>query len=659
MKKTPIQWKDYYRTNKEDADYHYEGMLGPIVTKEKTLLRLWSPVAEKACVSFFKDGTGGEAFLTEDMHREKQGVWIWEKTGDLHGTYYVFKLFIEGNWITSQDPYATACGVNGLRSMLVDLSRTQPEGWQEDTPPAREAEDVIYELHVKEFSWDPAGGFDPEVRGTYRAFAQRDTHLDGDPKGPATGLSYVKALGINTLQIMPMYDYGSVDEAGDKEAFNWGYDPVNYNVPEGSYSTDPFHGEVRIREAREMVKAMHDAGFRVIMDVVYNHTFSLDTCLQKTMPWYFYRIDEKGNPSNGSGCGNDVATERSMVRKYIEDSVLYWAREYHMDGFRFDLMGLLDVTLMNRIRKKLDAIYGEGEKVLYGEPWGAGDTHMEPDQMGSLKENEEWLLPSIGMFQDDLRDGIKGSVFDDLDAGFVNGREDMEELIAAGFKAYGRPASRWISYVSCHDNLTLWDKLLCTTEEETIRKRQNRLAASIYLMCPGRPFLLSGEEFLRTKEGNDNTFNAPVTLNRLDWKLIRENEDMVSFYRGLIGLRKRVPVLCAKDAEAADRIRILHSHGGVVSFMGTLEGEKGTFSAIFGAYNSLEDAQRIALPKAPEGKIWQILVKEDNSHLWEKALAGEGLAAGSDPALKIRISPKGGYTVQIPGGSCVMLGIPA
>ncbi|MCR5032340.1 MAG: type I pullulanase [Lachnospiraceae bacterium] len=644
MKKTPAEWKRYYEKHRKDPAYQYRGPLGAEVLKNQTTFRLWSPVAEQVRLVTYDRGDGGEILFTADMDKGPEGVWTYTHPACLSGTYYLYQMQIEGEILESTDPYGKACGVNGRRSMVIDLKQTDPPGFAKEKAPDREAEDVIYELHVKEFSWDPSGGFLPEVRGTYRAFTQEDTHLNSDPKAEETGLSYLKKLGVNTLQIMPMYDYGSVDEAGEKDAFNWGYDPMHYNIPEGSYSTDPYHGEVRIREAKKMIAAMHRAGFRVIMDVVYNHTYCLDTCLQRTMPWYFYRLEKDGTVSNGSCCGNDIASERAMVRRYIEDSVLYWAREYHMDGFRFDLMGLLDTELMNEIREKLDALYGPGEKLIYGEPWAAGDTAMEKGSVQALKENEERLHPGIGMFGDDLRDGVKGSVFEELDAGFVNGKEDQEELIACAIRGFGRAASRWIAYVSCHDNLTLWDKLTCTTEDIELRKKQNCLAAAIYFTSLGRPFLLSGEEFLRTKEGEDNSYNAPITLNRLDWKLIRENADMVSYYQGLIGLRKHIPLLCSKEADACDHMEILHARGGVVCYTGELPGDADSFGGILVAYNSLEEDRAITLPGKLLKKPWQVLLKGTDSHLWENPL----------PIASTEKQPE---KLCLPGCGCLILGI--
>ena len=307
------------------------------------------------------------------MRQGNQGVWEWNIHESLNGTYYDFTVTIDGVSQRTGDPYAKTTGINGLRSMVLDLHDTNPADWGNDKPPIPESEQIIDEIHVKEFSWHPAGGWPADVRGKYKALTVDSTYINNDGIHP-TGLAFLKQMGITHVQLMPIYDYGTVDETGDDNQFNWGYDPVNYNVPDGSYATDAHHGEVRIRELKEAIQAIHRQGLGIIMDVVYNHTWNLDNPLQKTVPYYFYRTWPDGNLSNGSGCGNDIASERPMVEKYITDSVMYWAREYHIDGFRFDLMGLLTVDLMNRIRNKLDEKYGAGVKLVYGEPWAADKT---------------------------------------------------------------------------------------------------------------------------------------------------------------------------------------------------------------------------------------------------------------------------------------------
>lgn len=486
---TTSEFQEAYTCDRKD--------LGVVCTTEGTSFLLWSPLAEQVTLRLYHDGECGEAFLETAMEREDKGVWAYRATNNLHGIYYDFVIDRDGTQVSFADPYARACGVNGLRSMAVDLEQTNPKGWEKDRAPEKQEENVIYELHVKEFSWDKSGGFAEEYRGTYKAFTQEHTTLNNEGVYP-TGIDYLKQLGVTHVQLMPVYDYGSVDDRNKRE-FNWGYDPVNYNVPEGSYSTDPEHGEVRIREFKEMIQSLHKNGFRVIMDVVYNHTYSTDTNLNKAVPWYYYRADENGTLSNGSACGNDVASERAMCANYIVDSVLYWAKEYHIDGFRFDLMGLLDVELMNRIRQELDDLYGKGEILLFGEPWAATDTAMEGDAVPALKKNIRELDCNVGMFCDDTRDAIKGHVFEVGEPGFVNGAAGMEEKIQNSVKAWclgdsgAKAPSQIITYISAHDNWTLWDKLEQTHPDETERLERNKLAAAIYMTCQGNIFSFQGK----------------------------------------------------------------------------------------------------------------------------------------------------------------------
>lgn len=585
---TPRELKDYYRSLEFKSTYHYEGELGAAIKENKTIFRLWSPLSTEVTLRLYKTGEGRTRFTSLPMKRMEKGVWEAGVEEDLHGTYYDFLLESKLGGIVSADPYARACGVNGKRSMVVDLGRTNPVGWEEDKPPKKEAEDIIYELHVKEFSFDEGGGFKKENRGRYSAFKENVPHK---------GLNYIRELGVNYIQLLPVFDFASVEER-DPEAFNWGYDPLNYNVPEGSYSSDPEDGSVRIREMKEMIKSIHEKGMRVIMDVVYNHTYSLDSWFQRTVPWYFYRIDDSGEVSDGSACGNDFATEMDMAAKYILDSVLYWAKEYHIDGFRFDLMGLIGVKLMNKIRKALDDEFGEGEKLIYGEPWAADISFPEEEEVLASKKNLPLLADGIGIFSDDIRDGIKGSVFYEAMKGFANGdlgfTENIVRAITAfrgegssdfvrnatgedGYSLLPKPKSpkQIINYVSCHDNQTLWDKLSKTTEDEEKRLREYRLAASIYLMCQGRCFLYSGEEFLRTKNGEHNTYNASVHLNKLDWSLVTKNKEMVDFYKGLIALRKEFPGLSDKSEKAFHHIKFLKVEPGFIVFLVKHEEKEG------------------------------------------------------------------------------------
>ena len=626
MKKAALEWKKIYSSPDFHREYLYEGKLGFFYENtenvfRESVFRIWSPFAEEVMIRFYRDGSEGDAFAVYEMKRLEKGVWEYRAKEDFHGIYYDFALCIDGEAVISTDVYAKACGINGKRSMAVDLRRTDPDGWDKDGAPENGTEQVIYETHVKEFSWDPAGGFPEEVRGKYRAFCCRDTTLHGEGVHP-TGLSYLKELGVTHVQLMPVYDYGSVDEAGDPAQFNWGYDPMNWNVPEGSYSSDPARGEIRIRELKEAVQSLHRQGFRVIMDVVYNHTYSLDTAMQRTVPWYYYRVKEDGTLSNGSACGNDVASERPMCAKLILESVLYWAEEYHMDGFRFDLMGLLDVELMNRIRRALDERFGKGEKLVYGEPWAAGYTAMEKGFRQAVKNNVRHLDVNIGVFSDGTRDAVRGSVFRLKEPGFVSGAQGMEGAILNSAKAWqGKRGARMlapsqtITYISAHDNQTLWDKLAETTPDEEKRRRQYRLAAGIYLTCQGRLFFLSGEEFARTKGGLEDSYNAPIAINRLDWERAWEERELADYYRGLIALRKQLPGLCDKSPQAVERIRTAWKRKGFVGFFVDNRGKgvPDTWKMLCILYNRKEEPVSVPL----EGDGWEVLADGKDSFLWK------------------------------------------
>ena len=609
MNKRARELKDYYLSKEFEDKYNYKGELGVSLSEAGTVFRLWSPIAEKVDLRLFENGTQGELLALFPMEKRAKGVWEYKTDKNLNGKYYDYLLIIEGKESISSDPYAKACGLNGVRSMVIDLNETNPKDWENDKAPEREVEDIIYELHVKEFSYDAEGGFPENVRGTYKAFSVDNTSLRNEGK-ISTGLNYVKALGVNYIQLMPIYDYASVNEDGTGAQFNWGYDPLNYNIPDGSYSTDAANGEVRIIEFKEMIQALHKKGFRVIMDVVYNHTFDLDTSLQKTMPYYHYRIDEKGDLSDGSACGNDIASEMPMTEKYIIDSVLYWAEEYHIDGFRFDLMGLLTVDVMNKIQKALDEKYGRGEKLIYGEPWSAEESYIEKGAVGSYKKNIAKLDEYIGIFSDDIRDSVKGHVFYENEAGFVNGDVDFIDNIEKGLTSFGVSPKHIISYVSCHDNHTLWDKLSITTKDVAKRLKQYKLAAAIYMSCQGRIFIYSGEEFLRTKNGEHNTFNMPIELNRIDWKLAEENKDMVEYYKALIKLRKELTGLCDKAIDAGKNIETFIKKKGLLGVkivnktIGTTEPLYKEAVIIF---NANDEALKV---KLPEGE-YKLLLDSD------------------------------------------------
>lgn len=635
MKRTALEWKAYYSTLEFQKNYEYQGNdLGVTCTEEGTSFLLWSPSAKEVQLNLYKNGSDAPCFQKVQMQKELYGIWKYKTSECLHGIYYDYDVTIEDITERSADPYAKACGINGKRSMAVNLEKTNPEGWEEDHAPIQQEERIIYELHVKEFSWHEAGGFPKEYRGKYKAFSYVNTTLNKDGIH-VTGIPYLKELGITHIQLMPVYDYGSVDEAGDEtKEFNWGYDPINYNVPEGSYSTDAEHGEVRIYELKEMIQSLHKQGFRVIMDVVYNHTYALDSCFQKTAPWYFYRLHENGDISNGSACGNDMASERFMCAKYILNSVLYWAEEYHIDGFRFDLMGLLDTELMNQIRTELDIRYGKGEKLVFGEPWAADVTAIERNSVQALKKNSHLLDENIGMFCDNTRDAIKGSVFEKEEAGFVNGANRLEDKILNSIKAWCntknkkeisvKAPSQIITYVSAHDNQTLWDKIASTVTKESDRMRVNKMAAAVYMTCQGTLFFLSGEEFARTKKGLDNTYNASIELNCLDWKRAWHNRELVEYYKGLIALRKQLPGLCDKSQDAEKRIHPVWKKRGALAILvdNTKENSSTVWKTLFLLYNSREKEIEVELP---EGE-WEILADEDDSFSWKHPVKISGKA---------------------------------
>ena len=624
-----VELKKYYSSRAFLKNFVYDGNdLGVECNEDKTIFRLWSPEAEGIILNLYHAGNGEKAYRQIPMEVREKGVWSWETDEELHGVYYDYLITRDGEKVLTADPYAKACGVNGLRSMAVNLKKTDPEGWEKDQSPEEGEERIVYELHVKEFSWDKSGGFPEEYRGKYKAFTCKHTTLNNDGIHP-TGLDYLKELGVTHIQIMPMYDYGSVDEDGDDTEFNWGYDPVNYNVPEGSYATDAKHGEVRIKEMKEMIQSIHEAGFGVIMDVVYNHTYSLDSWLQKTLPWYFYRVFPDGTISNGSACGNDVASERAMCGKYILDSVLYWAKEYHIDGFRFDLMGLLDVDLMNRIRKELDLQYGKGKKIIYGEPWAATKTAVEGRKKLAKKNNIGLLDENVGAFCDSTRDGIKGSALKPKKAGFINGAQKKEDEMLASvmawcanpYQARGwknvKAPSQIVTYVSAHDNHTLWDKLKETVPEEECM-RLNKMAAAVYMTCQGTLFFLSGEEFARTKDGLDNTFNAPISLNCLKWEQAWQNHELVHYYQGLIALRKKISGLCDKSEDSDKKITDIWKEKQIVGF--TVNNDEGClWSQVKVIYNASKKAFLCDI----DGN-WELLCDGNDSWCFEKEIHVDG-----------------------------------
>ena len=608
-------------TNKElDEKYRYDGKdLGVHCTETETVFKVWSPLAKKLELRLYRDGDG-KVWLNKEMQPAENGVWQLAFPESLHGMYYDYLIWRDGEAVETADPYATGCNCNGDRSMVVNLRLTDPPGFEADVSPKRGEEQIVYELHIKDFSYDKDSGVKEAYRGKYLAFTVPGTNGEYP-----TCMEYLKNLGVTHVHLLPFFDYGSVNEAGDEKQYNWGYDPVNYNVPEGSYATDTTDGTVRIRECKQMIQALHENGIRVVMDVVYNHTYRDDSWLQRMVPGYFYRYEEDGSLSNGSACGNDIAAGRAMVDNYIVDSVMYWAKEYHVDGFRFDLMGLLTVELMNRIRGELDREFGVGEKMMYGEPWSADDSPMEDGTRAALKKTACYLDDGIGIFSDDTRDVIKGHVFYGEEPGFVNGGENLENLVlhaVTGWKDGGaefcpKSCAQIMNYISAHDNYTLWDKLVLSMhgDNDFSSYREdvlaaNKLAAFICFTSQGNLFLQAGEEFGRTKFRERNSYCSSPEINMLRWHQTVEFKELVSYYQGLIRLRKKLPGLCDKSPSAVSRIHDKKIHkDGVVSFClnNCVKEHRGQWDELLIVYNASSDSYMVDVP---EGQ-WVIL--SDNS----------------------------------------------
>lgn len=567
--------------------------LGLSYSTKKSVFKIWSPAAMDARLLLYHEGDGDASYLVLPMKRGRQGEWTAKVNGDLEGKFYTFQVMLdsvvveqkkedtagsvsdsgkelakvppakplperrEKFWNTeTPDPYAKAVGVNGQRAMVVDLAKTNPDGWQNDRRPplAGPADIVLYELHLRDFSVHPSSGI--QHKGKYLALTEKGTHnADGQP----TGIDHLVELGVTHVHLLPVFDFKSIDESiPDNTAYNWGYDPQNYNVPEGSYATDPRDGRVRIREFKQMVKALHDNGIRVVMDVVYNHTFdSENSMFNLLVPMYYYRLDDHGGFSNAAGCGNEVASERPMVRKFMTESMKYWAEEYHIDGFRVDLMGIHDIETMNLVARELRKI--DPTIFVYGEGWTAGESPYS-EQLRAVKTNA-YKLDGIAVFCDELRDGAKGHVFTPIAKGFVSGETELEESVKFGivgaiehpqvdnkqvnYSKYPWAASplQCINYVSCHDNHTLYDRLAnsCRGEGEEELLKMIKLAHTIVLTSQGVPFLLAGEEFVRTKRGVENSYESPDVINQLLWSNKTRYADLYEYHRQLISLRKAHP----------------------------------------------------------------------------------------------------------------------
>lgn len=629
--------------------YHYDGKLGALYENDKTNFILWAPMASNVKLALYNTGdyvNEKEPKKVVEMKKGDKGTWSLEVNGDLNGTYYDYLVTNDGKEENVTDPYANAVGVNGKRAMVIDLNKTKPAGWNKDSKPELKdpTDSIIYEIHIRDFTIDSSANTNLEIRGKYDGFWQSKTTLptNGNIK---TGIDHLKELGVTHVHLLPTFDHRSIDETKlDQAQYNWGYDPQNYNVPEGSYSKDPYTAELRINEFKKMIMELHKAGIRVVMDVVYNHTgATVDSHLNLAVPNYYYRQNQSGNFSNGSGCGNEIASERSMVRKMIVDSVVYWAKEYHIDGFRFDLMGLHDIDTMKQVRQELNKI--DKTIIIYGEGWTGGDTPLSEDKMAVKNNTVKYDNMQIATFSDDMRDGVKGHVFDEAKPGFVNGYNGLENIIKFGIVAStkhngvkygvapnpydGYGVTAWanepyqtINYVSAHDNLTLWDKLQTTNKDASQEelKNMNKMAAAIVLTSQGIPFFQGGEELLRTKINSDgsfnhNSYNSPDSVNKVDWNRKAEYNDVFNYYKGMIELRKSHKAFrmnSTKDIQ--DNLTFLEKgknfdKDNVVAY--TLNGKKAkdSWNDIAVVFNANKEPVKVTLPS----KGWTVVVDKNNA----------------------------------------------
>lgn len=593
-------------------------------SKQASEFKIWSPTADNVILHFYEKGSGGLPFATHELQRKNDGVWEAIIDGDLNGTYYTYQVETTDS-LLKETPgiYAQATGLNGERAMVVDLKRTNPEGWESDKGPkvTTPNEAIIYEAHVRDLSIDPNSGI--KMKGKYLGLAEKGTK---GPGGVETGLDHIKEMGYTHVHLLPTYDFYTIDEAKlDTPQYNWGYDPLNYNVPEGSYSTDPYKGEVRIKEFKKMVKAFHDENIGVVLDVVFNHTALYENSnFNLEVPKYYYRHMEDGSPSNASACGNELASEREMMRKYIVESVSYWAKEYHIDGFRFDLMAILDIDTMNLISKTLKTI--NPNIIIYGEGWSPSESPYPPKKRGFKLNISQ--MPDVAAFSDELRDGLKGPWNQPEGKGFVSGAKNMEESVKMGIvgciahpqidnKKVNASKEHWttnpwqsIVYASCHDNHTLYDKLKISspeaTEEELIA--MDKLANAIVLTSQGVSFVHAGAELLRTKQGVENSYKSPDSINQIDWSLKAKHSKTVDYYKNLIQLRKEHPAfrMTAGD-DVRKHLEFKTTENGLIGYQISDHANGDSWKNIYVIYNARPETVDYIL----QGK-WTIAVIGDS-----------------------------------------------
>ena len=604
---------------------YYGSDLELVYTPEQSVFTLWAPSADRVRLNLYASGEGGDPEEQVEMEKAGYGTWRIHIDRDLKGSFYTFQIEKNGKWLNETPGiWAKAVGINGNRAAVIDWNETNPEGWESDRSPELKmySDIILYELHHRDFSIAPDSGI--ENKGKFLALTETGTKT---PEGEATGLDHLKELGVTHIHILPSFDFATVDETKlDENHYNWGYDPKNYNVPDGSYSTDPANPVVRIREFKEMVKSLHQNGFRIVLDVVYNHTASTDhSNFDLTVPGYFYRQNADGSYSNASGCGNETASEREMVRHYIIESVKFWAREYHIDGFRFDLMGIHDIETMNHLRSGLLEI--DPTIFVYGEGWVAADSPL-PFEQRAVKENVG-QMEGIGVFNDEFRDGLKGSTFDEQEPGYASGninghfepvkygivggtdhpQIDYDGLLYCNAPYAGAP-SQMINFVSCHDGYTLVDKLKLSVQGDHAADELipiDKLVHTVLLTAQGIPFIRSGEEIMQDKQGEPNSYKSPDSINRIDWSLKAKNREVFDFIRGLIALRKAHPAFRIPTVEGLQQwLRFMDTgDSGVIAYTLGEYANNDEWKEILVAYNGNRHEVEIGIP---EGE-WNVVCR--------------------------------------------------
>ena len=607
VKKDALSFENYPVRQGELTEMEY--------SPSETKFALWSPMAEEVKVLLYESGHEGSAYQTLPMTKREDGTWTAAVQEDLNGKFYTFNVKVDGKWLgDTPGIMAKAVGVNGRRAAILDLDTTDPEGWSEDVRPALDnfADVVIYEMHHRDFSIDALSGI--SNKGKFLAMTEEGTK---SAEGEKTGIDHLKELGVNHVHILPSYDYASVDESRLNEAqYNWGYDPVNYNVPDGSYSTDPYNPAIRIKEFKQMVQALHKAGIRVVLDVVYNHTFDIaNSNFELTVPGYFYRFNAEGKYADASGCGNETASDRAMMRKYMIESVLHWVKEYHIDGFRFDLMGIHDIKTMNLIRAELNKI--DPSIFIYGEGWAAGAPQMPQEEL-AMKANA-YKMPGIAVFCDEMRDGLRGPFSDDHDGAFLIGEPGHEMSIMYGLvgciehpqivndsvnysqKPWAAQPTQMISYVSCHDDMCLADRLKSTLPGSTDAERiaLHKLAETFVFTSQGVPFIFAGDEVMRDKKGVHNSYNSPDSINTIEWKNKAAYKEVFNYMKDLIALRKAHPAFRMGDADLVRKhMEFLPVDGSnLIAFVLKEHANGDEWKDIVVAFNSRKEPAKVNVPK--------------------------------------------------------------